>query len=120
MKLNVCKYAVMPVLALAITAAPALAEGLGLMRVTIPFQFIAGKAVLPAGEYKISQDGGNGVITITGLNGGAMVLTNGGNLNSEDSKGSLSFEKTEKGTVLKELRVGNTTSSILPAPAETK
>ena len=114
MQLNVCKYAAMPFLALAVTAAPALAEGLGIIRVTIPFQFIAGKTTFPAGDYRITQGSNSGVLTINGEKGGAMVMTTTGEKISDTKESALSFERSTKGVVLKEVKLSGQNSSVLP------
>jgi hypothetical protein len=115
MQNNVWKYAAMPVLALAMTAAPALAEGLGIIKVTIPFQFIAGKAVLPAGEYQIKQENNSGLIVINGDKASAMVITTSGEAVSSKRANTLNFEKSTSGPVLREVKLSGTTSSVLPA-----
>ena len=115
MQISVWKYAAMPVLALAFSAAPALAEGLGLIKVTIPFQFIAGKAVLPAGDYQIKQENGSGLIVINGEKGSAMVITTAGSQIAEKNPSTLMFEKSESGPVLKEVKLSGATSSVIPA-----
>jgi hypothetical protein len=101
--------------AIAVTGAalPAFAADTDPIHVTVPFAFKAGKASLPAGEYVVIEED-SGVIIIKGNKGSAMVLGMSGAENTSEKAG-MSFERNEKGYVLKTVHGwGRITSSILP------
>jgi hypothetical protein len=105
--------------AIAVTGAalPAFAANTDPLHVTVPFAFKAGKTSLPAGEYVVSGEE-SGLIIIKGSKGSVMVLgVNGGENNIE--KAGVSFERNDKGYVLKSVHGwGRITSSIVPVSEE--
>jgi hypothetical protein len=58
------------------------------------------RRVLTAGDYKISEQEVNGVLTIEGPMAAAMTLTSFGSIDPRESPG-LRFQRTSKGVVLK-------------------
>ena len=105
--------------AIAVTGAalPAFAADTDPLHVNVPFAFKAGKTTLPAGEYVVSEED-SGVIIIKGNKGSAMVLGISGTENNSEKSG-MSFERNDKGYVLKSVHGwGRITSSILPVSEE--
>jgi hypothetical protein len=62
---------------------------------TVPFNFVVGKAQMPAGDYIITEDSGWSVVNIAGQNrrSVAFALTMGGSTNDSASQPELVFDK---------------------------
>jgi hypothetical protein len=104
-------------LSLAFCAAPVFgADGYNL-RVSVPFDFNVGKTILPAGDYRISEQEVNGVLTIEGPKTAIMTLTSFGNIDPREAPG-LSFQRTSKGVVLKAVHTWGHPANLIPG-AET-
>lgn len=101
------------IIAAAGSALPVCAAEIDPIHVNVPFEFKAGKSLLPAGEYTVSEEE-SGVITIKGNKGGVMVLGSFGS-QSATEKASISFGKGEKGYYLKSVHGwGGISSNLLP------
>jgi hypothetical protein len=63
--------------------------------VSVPFEFVAGKATLPAGEYRVSRTnpGANLELTLSGYKKGTAFLLPQAFDNGPDDKPNLSFER---------------------------
>ena len=70
MKTNLLRTSI--VAALAATAA--FAQDSALLKATVPFAFIAGKQVLPAGQYTVDQGPAAGVLMIRSADGGRTAI----------------------------------------------
>ena len=79
------------------------------LRVTVPFEFQVGGAVLPAGNYEVLQDGLSGVVTLQGLGnkGAAAVLSSQGGSSFAGKAPQLVFEQRNNRAVLTQIRVAN-------------
>ncbi|HWD98178.1 MAG TPA: hypothetical protein VG345_04055 [Bryobacteraceae bacterium] len=87
-------------LSLAFCAAPVFGADSYNLRVSVPFDFTVGKTFFPAGDYRISEQETNGILTIEGPKAAAMTLTSFGSIDPREAPG-LSFQRTSKGVVLK-------------------
>lgn len=100
-------------IAVAGAALPAFASDVDPLRVSVPFEFKAGKTTLPAGEYVVMEED-SGVILIKGNRGTAILLGTAGS-DAGTEKASVSFERNDKGYFLKSVHGwGRISSSILP------
>jgi hypothetical protein len=103
-------------IAVSIAALPALGADNGTMvRVTVPFAFTAGTASLPAGEYVVSQQSGNHVLTIAGKGGDAILMSQPAWSTLDLNSSTLTFERTDKGNKLTEVNIGGSASNVLKA-----
>lgn len=87
---------------LSVTTASAAADG----RFHIPFQFLMGNQVLPAGDYNVKIDTANKRIELTSWNGSAAVCLSANTpvrTTSEAEIGKLVFHKFGNVTVLREM-----------------
>lgn len=100
-------------LSLALCAAPVFGADSINLRVSVPFDFTVGKTVFPAGDYRISEQETNGIITIEGAKGAAMTLTSNGDMDQRETPG-LSFQRTAKGVVLKSVHTYGHPASVIP------
>ena len=106
-------------LTIAGTALPAFAGDTDPMHVNVPFAFRAGRTTLPAGEYVVVEED-SGIILIRGSGGNAMLLSTAGP-DDTTGKAGISFERSEKGFVLKSIHGWERiSSSILPITAGDK
>jgi hypothetical protein len=107
---------VLCLLAAAASIAPAFAEELGQVKVTIPFAFRAGNVNLPAGDYTIVEENAGGLFLIEGRSGSAMFVTAPGDSQgtSVTLKPELKFQKTGQSAVLTEIRLADAPSHLLP------
>ena len=100
-------------LGLAFCAAPIFGADSINLRVSVPFDFTVGKTLFPAGDYRISEQETNGVLTIEGAKGSAMTLTAFGDTDQRETPG-LSFQRTAKGVVLKAVHTYGHPASVIP------
>lgn len=87
-----CKYSLVSatLVGLACTALQAQSPGL---RATVPFDFRAGRTVLPAGEYVISEDGAVVIFKSAGQGGPSSILfSTGANSWQLPHEGRLEFD----------------------------
>jgi hypothetical protein len=90
------------------------------LRAEIPFTFQMGGKTLPAGTYNVSTS--QGVLGVTGYEGGAFVMTNRLEANGYLENGwqgpTLVFEKSGGGFVLIEVWTGGRNGRKLPRSTE--
>lgn len=96
---------------LAVLAVPAEA---GEIRAKVPFSFTVNGKALPPGTYTVSTIQGS-VLSVRGLNRGAVVLTNGLSSN-DDTQAKLIFHKYGEHYILRQAWMGNGTGRELPRP----
>jgi len=103
--------------AVALTGSPASAADL---RADIPFTFQLGGKTLPAGTYQVSTS--QGVLGVTGYDGGAFVMTNRLEANGYQETGwqapTLVFERSGAEYVLVEVWTGSRNGRKLPAASQ--
>jgi hypothetical protein len=81
------------------------------LRVNVPFAFTAGKTVMPAGEYTVSENQSH-LVLIRGTKSAVMVLGSAGS-ESQDDKNSLGFLRTSKGGfLLRSVHANGQSSSV--------
>ena len=105
---------VLCLLAAAASVAPAFADELGQVKVTVPFAFRAGTVNLPAGDYTIVEENAGGLFLIEGRAGSAMFVTAPGDSQGSPEKPELKFQRTGKNSVLTEIRMNESPSLVLP------
>jgi hypothetical protein len=105
---------VLCLLAVVALAAPAFAEELGQVKVTIPFAFRAGSVSMPAGEYTVVRENDGGLFRIEGKSGSAMFVTAPGQAQGTTLPSELKFQKTGQVSVLTEIRISGAPSHMLP------
>lgn len=71
------------------------ARSMGRIRVNIPFDFMVGKAKLPAGEYTVDQTGMGSVLRISSFErrANAYIQTVGGKTGPEQAQTKLEFHR---------------------------
>lgn len=104
----------------AASVAPALADDLGQVKVTVPFAFRAGTVNLPAGDYTIIEENGGGLFLIEGRTGSAMFVTAPGQSLASTEKPELKFQRTGQSAVLTEIRMNESPSHIVPLGHSTR
>jgi len=113
MKKSTVQLAAMAVLGLAAVSVPALAEDMERVRISVPFEFKAGSATLPAGTYTIVEANPGGLIRISGFKESAMMITHPGVQGGDAMEPTLEFRKTQDGNVLTEVRMSGHPSNVL-------
>lgn len=95
-----------------ITAAGALAQGGGVMKVDIPFDFHVGGTVLPAGRYDVHPQQMPGVLFIRSVTGktGVMILTIAAESGKNRDSAGLAFNRYDNAYFLS--RVWTSGSSV--------
>ncbi len=103
-------------LAVAASAAPAFAEDLGQVKVTIPFAFRAGTVNLPAGDYTVVEENAGGLFLLEGRSGSVMFVTAPGQISAENlnTKPELKFQRTGQDAVLTEIRMNENPTHVVP------
>jgi hypothetical protein len=106
--------------ALAVSAAalPAFGGELEPIRVSVPFAFTAGKASLPAGDYTVSENDSH-VFMIRGTKGSIILLGTPGS-DTDDDRSALSFERTDKGYLLRTVRSSGHAASLVTSGVATE
>ncbi|HXJ41671.1 MAG TPA: hypothetical protein VNH18_20515 [Bryobacteraceae bacterium] len=103
------------ILAVSGAAVPAWAADGEPMHVTVPFSFRAGRTILPAGDYTVSNDD-SGIVMIKGSGGSAILLAIS-NTDAEARKSGVSFERAANGYCLKSVHGwGKGTSAVVAGP----
>jgi hypothetical protein len=100
-----------------VALATSLSAESALINVTIPFEFVAGSTVMPAGTYTIDEPTTHGVLLLRGTqsNSTAMVLAvNGGPSNA--SHAGVTFSRRGSAIVLSRVLVPGGASYTLVAP----
>ncbi len=103
--------------AVSIMALPALGAEVDTVRVTVPFEFTAGGTTLPAGDYVVSEQSDGHVLTIAGKGGDVIMMAWPGS-SPEAKTSTLTFEKTSKGAMLREVHMSGTSSDIVRYPSK--
>jgi hypothetical protein len=88
------------------------------LRVHIPFAFVAGSAALPAGDYAVHQDENSGLITLQNADGksAAAVLSSTGSMPLKSQSSQLVFQKRNGKVVLTEIRTSSQPTRMLASP----
>ena len=97
-----------------LTAANAQTTG----RFDIPFQFVAGQTILPAGDYRVKVEAGSAWMQIVNADGKAalQVLAVPAQAKAAPATGSLEFQRNGDTYVLTAVRVRNSNRGLqLPA-----
>jgi hypothetical protein len=87
-----CKHALVAAISVALACTALKAQSAN-MRATVPFDFHAGLAVLPAGEYFITEEGP--VVILKSATSGrpaSIILSNGTSSRSQPNEGRLEFD----------------------------
>ena len=84
-------------IALSLLAVSAAASENDTLHVTVPFAFTAGTATLPAGDYVISQQADNHILTIGGKRGSAIVIAMPQDQTADLRASNMTFSRTAKG-----------------------
>lgn len=103
-------------LVLAAAAAPAQT-----VRAKVPFAFVAGDRVMPAGEYKVALDARTGLIALNPNDEvGAWVNAHWADWGAADQRGQLIFHKYGESYFLKRVKTAATRQGfeLYPARAE--
>jgi hypothetical protein len=84
----------------------------------VPFHFVAGETSLPAGEYRVSEAGAPGVVSVRSLDGktGAFVMSRRTESGNVRPKSSLVFNRYGNRYFLSEVRVAGERSGMLFPP----
>lgn len=98
---------------MSLAALPAFGGEFAPLRVNVPFSFTAGKTVMPAGQYTVTESDSH-LVTIRGVKSAVMVLATPGSENETDTS-ALSFERTGNGFSLRSVRAAGRTTSNVPA-----
>jgi hypothetical protein len=103
---NTLKLSFLSVAFLALTATSGFAQSSAHVTVKVPFEFTAGNATLPAGDYSFQEDQ-SGVVTISSLNTlkSIMVLTNADTNVSDAAEPLVKFDKVNGAYTLTEIQV---------------
>lgn len=113
MKREFRTFFTLSIMALSAAALPAPAAEIETLRVTVPFAFTAGTAILPAGEYMVSQQLDSRILTIGGKGGTAILVTTPHQPASFTQASNLIFERTSKGNALTEVQMSGRPSLTL-------
>jgi uncharacterized membrane protein len=70
-------------------------------KIAIPFQFQVAKTTLPAGEYRVQQHFGSGIVYLVNVKTGQQVQVLRNTAGQREGKARLVFENTAGGHVLK-------------------
>jgi hypothetical protein len=97
---------------LAVLSVPAEAANI---RAKVPFSFTVRQALLPAGDYTVTNNG-NGALIIRGFRGGAVALGRGQSSN-RDSNPKLVFHRYRDEYILREVWMTGTSGYALPESA---
>jgi hypothetical protein len=100
--------------ALSLFATAAFGTETDTLRVTVPFAFTAGSAILPAGDYVISQQDSQ-ILTIGGKGGSAILMTMPQGQSADPRKSNVTFGRTSKGNTLLEVQMSGRPSVIMHA-----
>jgi hypothetical protein len=95
-------------------AMPSPGAEMGAARVMVPFSFTAGTVTLPAGDYVVTQNTDH-IVTIAGKGGEAMVMVGPAGSVSGSPTCALTFARTSKGNMLKEVQTSGSTSDLVTA-----
>jgi hypothetical protein len=99
---------------LSVASLPVSAGELETLRVSVPFPFTAGRAVLPAGDYTVSENNAH-LLMIRGEKTSAMVLGSPGS-GPGDERSSLAFRRTDDGYSLEAVHQSGKPASVILRP----
>ena len=101
---------------LAASAFSAFSDSDYVLRVHVPFQFLAGQATLPAGDYVILQDGISGIVTLQNRNtrNSAVVLSLNGDTSLRGKGPHLVFRQINGRAVLTQIQLTDQPNRIMP------
>jgi hypothetical protein len=102
-----------PAVLLSLSAISAFSQSDFAVRARVPFAFVAGDAVLPAGEYIIQQDNISSIVTLQGSGGAAAVLSAGTELPKSDSRTQLVFKRRGNQVVLTQIRLSDQPTRLI-------
>lgn len=91
------------------------------VRAKVPFDFVAGERMMPAGEYKVALDARTGLVMLNPSDQtGAWVNAHGANWGVANERGQLVFHKYGESYFLKRVKTAATTQGfeLYPARAE--
>jgi hypothetical protein len=119
MKLTLRVFAVLGLLIA--SALSAFSESEYVLRVHVPFAFVAGRANLPAGDYIVEQDGLNGVVTLQNrtARSSAAVISLNGDYSLRGKEPQLIFQRINGQTVLTQIKLTNAVSRLVPSSLNT-
>jgi hypothetical protein len=119
MKLTLRVFAVLGLLIA--SALSAFSESDYVLRVHVPFAFVAGRANLPAGDYIVEQDGLNGVVTLQNrtARSSAAVISLNGDYSLRGKEPQLIFQRINGQTVLTQIKLTNAVSRLVPSSLNT-
>jgi hypothetical protein len=84
------------------------------VRVHVPFQFVLGRTVMPAGDYAVEQDSTSGIVYFQsrGAHGSAAAISinNGAALNGKNPR--LVFQREGANVVLTNIQLPDTSASF--------
>jgi hypothetical protein len=103
---NTLKLSFLSAAFLAVTATSGFAQTTGHVTVKVPFDFTAGNATLPAGDYSF-QGENSGIVTISSLNTqkSVMILTNADNKVADAVAPRIKFDKVNGSYTLTEIEI---------------
>src|SRR5215471_19109459 len=81
-------------------------------RVTVPFAFNAAGKTLPAGEYRVSFDAGDKLVTLSGERTNAVVLLSMSGNELNDPRTFLRFEHVGDQFLLQQVAISGTAQQI--------
>mgnify|MGYP001445131855 CR=1 FL=1 len=101
---------------LAISAAAASAQSSLSLHVHVPFNFTAGQANLPAGDYVVAQESNSGLILLQSQasKSAAAILTSNGDTPLTNRSPQLIFERRGERNVLTQIRVSDSPARVVP------
>jgi hypothetical protein len=119
MKLTLRVFAVLGLLIA--SALSAFSESDYVLRVHVPFAFVAGRANLPAGDYIVEQDGLNGVVTLQNrtARSSAAVISVNGDYSLRGKEPQLIFQRINGQIVLTQIKLTNAVSRVVPSSLNT-
>jgi hypothetical protein len=88
--------------------------------VTVPFPFVAGKTLCPAGEYQMALDMGNGIVKLTSEGMAPAALLTSGSESLQDSRTFARFRHVGEQWFLEQVAVAGQAQSVALPKASTR
>jgi len=85
----------------------------GAIRVTVPFEFVAGEQKMPAGEYNIEETGPSGTLILHALAGKQTTIVTSGPGFVKDGAPGLTFERHGDTVYLSRVHIGGASARLL-------
>jgi hypothetical protein len=98
--------------ALAVLLAAISASAQNSMKVTVPFEFAAAGLALPAGDYRVSLNSTNGVMTLRGYDLNSVTMLTAASTSVQDQKSVLRFYRDGSGWSLREVELNGTINTV--------